>query len=181
MLRKKNWSKPCGGERMPLADFLTKLNILDPNQVNIAFDEKEGSLKLNVDGKILSGLTPAKPFPITNPEYIIFRDSYGVDICIIRNFNELDDESRRSLQALLDKMYFIPRVLKIEKIDTSGDEFEWDIVTDKGPRTFRTRGRMSVIPVGNRVIITDINDNVYEIEDVFKLDAKSRGEIESTI
>jgi len=40
---------------------------------------------------------------------------------------------------------------------------------------------MSIIPIGNRIIITDINDNVYEIEDLSKLDAKSRKEIESTL
>ena len=166
---------------MPLADFLSQLNILDPKQVKVTFDEKENSLRLNVNGRLLCGLTPAKPFPVTHPEYIVFKDSYGVDVCIVRNYYELDDESKKNLQALLDKMYFIPKILRIDRIDTSGDEFEWDILTDKGPRVFRTRGRMSVIPVGNRVIITDVNDNVYEIEDVSQLDEKSRREIESTI
>jgi len=46
---------------------------------------------------------------------------------------------------------------------------------------FRTKERMSIIPVGNRIIITDINDNVYEIDDVSKLDEKSRKKIESTV
>lgn len=40
---------------------------------------------------------------------------------------------------------------------------------------------MSIIPIGNRIIVTDINGNVYEIEDLYKLDAKSRKEIESTL
>lgn len=81
----------------------------------------------------------------------------------------------------MDKIYFIPRILEIGRIETSGDEFEWETVTDRGPREFRTRGRMSVISMGNRIIITDMNDNVYEIENLHQLDAKSRGEIEATI
>jgi ATP-binding cassette subfamily C protein len=166
---------------MPLADFLSQLNVLDPKKVKVSFEEKENSLRLNVDGKLLSNLTPAKPFPITFPEYVIFRDSYSVDVCIIRNYNELDDDSKNILQSVLDKMYFIPKVVKIERIETSGDEFEWDIMTDKGARIFRTKGRMSIIPAGNRVIITDVNDNVYEIEDVYRLDNKSRKEIQNTI
>ena len=165
---------------MPLADFLSQLNNLDPKKVKIVL-EKENTLKLNADGNFYDNLTPAKPFPITYPEYVIFRDSNGADVCIVRNYIELDEESKKNLQSVLDKMYFIPKVVKIENIETSGDEFEWDIVTDKGARTFRTRGRMSIIPVGDRVIITDVNDNVYEIEDVHKLDDKSRREIESTI
>ncbi|MBS7614148.1 DUF1854 domain-containing protein [Candidatus Bathyarchaeota archaeon] len=166
---------------MPLADFLGQLNVLDPKKVKVVFEEKENSLKLHVDGKILCSLVPAKPFPITSPEYIIFRDSYGVDVCVIRNFNDLDGESKRNLQILLDRMYFIPRITAILKIETSGDEFKWETETDKGPKSFRTRGRMSIIPMGNRVIVTDVDDNVYEIDDIYNLDSKSRRELESTI
>jgi hypothetical protein len=166
---------------MPLIDFLSKLNILDTKKVRIIFEENENSLKLIVDGKLFSGLMPKKPFPITYPEFIIFKDSSDVDICIVKNYNELDPESKRNLQILLDKIYFIPKILKIEKIKTSGDEFEWEILTDKGPRQFRTRGRMSIIPMGNRIIITDVNDNVYEIENLYEMDAQSRREIEYTL
>jgi len=165
---------------MPLADFLSQLNVLDPKTVKIVL-EKENVLRLDVDGKVYESLSPAKPFPITSPEYVIFRDGNGADVCVVRDINELDDDSKRNLQSILDKMYFIPKIVKIERIETSGDEFEWDIVTDKGPRTFRTRERMSIIPVGDRIIVTDVNDNVYEIVDAYKLDGKSRRELESTI
>jgi len=166
---------------MPLIDFLNKLNILDPKKVRITFEEKDNSLKLTVDGKLLGGLMPAKPFAITYPEFIIFKDSSDIDVCIIVNYKELDPESRKNLEVLLEKMYFIPTVSRIDQIETSGDEFQWEILTDRGPRSFRTRGRMSVIQAGSRIIITDIHDNVYEIEDLYKLDAKSRREIEATL
>ncbi|MEM3715775.1 MAG: hypothetical protein QW145_01285, partial [Candidatus Bathyarchaeia archaeon] len=61
----------------PLSDFLKNLNILDPKKVKIFIEEHENTLKLVVDGKLFSGLIPARPFPITHPEFIIFRDSYG--------------------------------------------------------------------------------------------------------
>jgi len=166
---------------MPLIDFLKKLNILDPKKVTITFEEKENSLKLVVDGKLLGGLIPAKPFPITYPEFIIFKDSSDVDVCIIKNYKDLDPESQKNLESLLEKMYFIPTVSRIDKIETSGDEFQWEILTNKGARSFRTRGRMSVIQMSNRIIVTDIHDNVYEIEDLYKLDSKSRREIEATL
>jgi len=166
---------------MPLIDFLNKLNILDPKKVKISFEEKENSLKLIVDGKLLGGLIPAKPFAITYPEFVIFKDSSDIDVCIIKNYKELDTESRKNLEVLLEKMYFIPTVSRIDEIKTSGDEFQWEILTDRGPRNFRTRGRMSVIQMGNRIIITDVHDNVYEIEDLYKLDAKSRREIDATV
>lgn len=166
---------------MPLSDFLKNLNILDPKKVKIFIEEQENTLKLVVDGKLFSGLTPARPFPITHPEFIIFRDGYGEDVCIIKDYRDLDENSRRNLQIVLDKLYFIPRILKIKKIETSGDEFLWEVMTDRGPRMFRTRGRMSVMQIERRIVITDVNDNVYEIEDLYKLDSHSISEIESTI
>ncbi|MBS7625082.1 DUF1854 domain-containing protein [Candidatus Bathyarchaeota archaeon] len=166
---------------MPLSDFLKSLNILDPKKVKVFIEEQGNSLKLIIDGKVLSGLIPARPFPITHPEFIIFRDNYGVDVCMIKDYRALDEESRRNLQKILDKLYFIPRITRIKRIETSGDEFIWDVVTDRGPKTFRTRGRMSVIQVENRVVITDINSNVYEIEDLSNLDAHSISELELTI
>lgn len=166
---------------MPLKDFLKELNILDASQVSVTLNEDRNLLDLKVDGKILVGLVPAKPFPITYPEYVLFKDCSGVDVCVIRNYLELDAESRGNLQTLLDRMFFIPKILRIEHAETSGDEFEWEVATDKGPRIFRTRGRMSVVRMGKRVIITDISDNVYEIEDIYKLDKKSISEIDATI
>ncbi|MEM3479671.1 MAG: DUF1854 domain-containing protein [Candidatus Bathyarchaeia archaeon] len=165
---------------MPLSDFLKNLNILDPKKVKV-FLEEENTLKLVVDGKVFSGLMPARPFPITHPEFIIFRDSYGVDVCMIKDYRDLDEISRRNLQAILNKIYFIPKILRIKRIETSGDEFLWEVLTDKGPKMFRTRGRMSVMQIERRVVITDVNDNVYEIEDLYKLDPHSMSEIESTI
>ncbi|MEM2341870.1 MAG: DUF1854 domain-containing protein [Candidatus Bathyarchaeia archaeon] len=166
---------------MPLSDFLKNLNILDPKKVKVLLNEQEDTLELIVDGKVLPGLIPSRPFPITYPDFIIFRDSYGTDVCTLKNYMELDEESRANLQRVLDKIYFIPKILRIKRIETSGDEFLWEVVTDKGPRSFRTRGRMSVIQVGNRIVITDINDNINEIEDLYKLDSQSINEIETTM
>lgn len=166
---------------MPLADFLSKLNILDPRKTKVILEERENSLRLLVDGKLLTGLMPAKPFPITYPNFTIFRDSYGVDVCIVKNCAELDPESKKNLQIILDKAYFIPIISKIIEIETSGDECAWETTTDRGPAKFRTRGRMSVISMGNRIIITDTNDNVYEIEDIDTLDARSKEEFEATL
>lgn len=165
---------------MPLSDFLKNLNILDPKKVRVLLKEQEDTLELIVDGKVLPGLIPSRPFPITYPGFIIFRDSYGTDVCILKNYMELDEESRANLQKVLDKIYFIPKILRIKRIETSGDEFLWEVLTDKGPRSFRTRGRMSVIQMGNRIVITDINDNIYEIEDLHNLDSRSINEIETT-
>jgi len=165
---------------LPLIDFLKTLNLVDPKDLKIGFNETGNALRLTVGDKTYTGVIPVRPFPVSLPEFVILRDAQGVEICMIKDARKLDSQSRKSLESLLDKIYFIPKIVKIEGLETSGDEFEWETLTDRGPRKFRTRGRMSIIVMGNRIVITDTDDNVYEIEDFWKLDRKSQGEIDST-
>lgn len=163
---------------MSMEALIKKLNLLNPKEVKVLLDDNGRKLTLIVNGKVLPGLTPAKPFPITYPKFIIFRDSANIDICMIKNYEELDPESKSNLEKVLDRIYFIPKIRKIESIKTSGDEFVWNVQTEKGPREFRTYGRRSLFIVGNRIVIIDIHDNIYEIVDINTLDSKSMRELE---
>jgi len=89
-------------------------------------------LKVDITLSVRNLSVFAKPFPIAYPNFLIFKNIYGVDICIIKNYGELDPESRKNLLVFLDKAYTIPLILEVEKIETSGDEFEWEFLTTRG-------------------------------------------------
>ncbi|MBO3763249.1 MAG: DUF1854 domain-containing protein, partial [Candidatus Brockarchaeota archaeon] len=73
-----------------------------------------------------------------------------------------------------------PRIKKVKKLETSGDEFVWVVETDRGQREFRTRGRRSISRVGeDKIVIIDTNDNVYVAEELYKMDKKSVELLES--
>jgi phosphopentomutase len=91
----------------------------------------------------------------------------------------MDEESKKNLEELLDKLYFMPKIKKVRKLETSGDEFVWTVETDRGQREFRTRGRRSISRAGDKIVIIDTNDNVYVAEDLYKMDKKSRELLES--
>jgi len=164
---------------MPLKDFLKVLNLVDPKDVTIKLNEENDTLILKNKGAIYTDVIPERPFPISHPEFVIFKDSKNRDICTIKDIGKLDRESRKNLEKLLDKLYFIPKIVKIIRLEASGDKFEWETITNRGRRKFNTRGRESVTFIENKIIITDTYQNLYEIESIQKIDERSKKIIQS--
>jgi len=163
---------------MPLKDFLKKLNLADPKDVTIKLNEKHDALIIKNRNTVYTNVTPEKPFPISHPEFVILKTK-DHDICTIKDTNKLDRESRKNLEKLLDKLYFIPKIVKITRLEASGDKFEWETITNRGKRKFNTRGRRSITFIGNKIVISDTYQNLYEIENIQNIDEKSRKIIKS--
>jgi len=164
---------------MPLKDFLKILNLVDPKDVTIKLNEENDTLILKNKDAIYTDVTPERPFPISHPEFVILKDSKNRDICTIKDIGKLDRESRKNLEKLLDKLYFIPKIVKIIRLEASGDQFEWETITNRGRRKFNTRGRGSVTFIENKIVITDTYQNLYEIENIQKIDERSKRIIRS--
>ncbi|MEM2906032.1 MAG: DUF1854 domain-containing protein, partial [Candidatus Bathyarchaeia archaeon] len=151
---------------------------LDPQRVRIRRDETPGRLVLQYGDVTYRELVPRRPFPISRPQFIILaeKDGNGVlhEVCALRDYNQLDQESKSILEGILEKTYFMPTILTVEQLETSGDEFQWKVLTDKGPRAFNTRGRRNIIVMGQRIVVIDTSDNIYLIPDYRKLDPRSR-------
>ena len=165
---------------MTLKTFIEKLNIVRPEEISICLDEEKNVLFLRYKNTLYQEVVPERPFPISYPEFVILKDSKGDDICSIKDIRKLDDKSRASLEKLLDTLYFIPKILKIIRLEATGDRFEWETETERGKRSFTTRGRRSILFLGNKMVITDTDDNLYQVEDIGALDEKSRKIIQST-
>ncbi|MBS7609555.1 DUF1854 domain-containing protein [Candidatus Bathyarchaeota archaeon] len=163
---------------MPFSKFLESLNIVDPKRLHISKDVRLNRLKVQLDGKVFDNVLPRLPMPLSKPEFVILAQRAGDgswnELCMIKDYRLLDDESRRVLEELLEKNYFIPEIVRVERLETSGDEFRWEVITSKGPRSFLTQGRRSIIVLGFKIIVIDKDDNIYQITDYRKIDAKSR-------
>ncbi|NHV98465.1 MAG: DUF1854 domain-containing protein [Thaumarchaeota archaeon] len=160
---------------MPLLeDFLSKTWVLDVKKTRILKGEKPNTVKIvGSNGEFLE-VVPKKPFPISNPYFLIFTDVQGNEVCVMEDYRETDAESRKNLEETLEKLYFIPVIRRVRKLETSGDEFIWHVETNRGSREFKTRGRRSVNRSGEKIVIIDTNDNVYIVEDISKVDEHSR-------
>jgi ATP-binding cassette subfamily C protein len=166
---------------VPIDDFIKELNLLEEVSVKVYREPGSSFVNLQAGKQRYEGLIPRLPFPLTNPNFVVFsRFNSGewTDVCMIKDIRKLDEASLSALKGLLDELYFIPRITQVLNLTTTGDEFVWEVVTDKGRRRFSTRGRRNIMNYGDRLILIDVDSNVYTI-DLNKLtDKRSRSFIE---
>ncbi len=130
------------------------------------------------DGTVYDNLEPRRLFPITNENmFITLLDSDERELGFVRDFEELDEDSRDALRQSFAEYYMIPKIVRMIKTEEKFGTLKWTVETDRGEVTFRIRSRHSDIKRlrgTDRVIVRDSNDNRYEIPDVTTLDRHSK-------
>ena len=130
------------------------------------------------DGTVIEDLEPRRLFPFSNQSmYITLLDADEKEVALIRDYEELDENSRDVLDACFAEYYMIPQILHLNSSVEKFGSLQWDVETDRGRVSFRIRNRHSDIKKlygTRRVIVRDSNDNRYEIKDYTALDSHSR-------
>lgn len=134
--------------------------------------DDQGNVLLKADGReqIVAGVMSA--FPLTLPLGMVsLRDGEGREIGILDEVRQLEPDSRRILAEELERSYFMPRITDIRDVQETLNVVEWDVHTNKGPRTFQVRRvRQNVRRMGERrFVIKDVDGNRYEIRDWIEL------------
>ncbi|MFA6108180.1 MAG: DUF1854 domain-containing protein [Candidatus Latescibacterota bacterium] len=161
-----------------------ELNLLEAGRVRLRHDEYE-DLVLELDGgETNHEVQVRRSFPLSaQEEYLSLRDSDGRELGIIRHLAELDPVSRRALATELEKLYFVPQIVRVLRIEERFHVPRWEVETDRGPRVFEIRSGRSDVRVltAGRVLIRDADGNPYEIQDYRQLDQASQDLIEGQI
>lgn len=155
---------------------MTNLRLLDPSKVRLTKD-RGGWLLLTMEGEPEPvRVRPARNFPLTDPEhYISLLTEDENEVGVIYDPKELEPRSRRLLRGLLERIYFLPVITKINSITEEFGIMRWDVETSKGPRVFEVSGRHDVrLITQSHVLVRDIDGNRYHIPNIHKLDADSR-------
>jgi len=166
---------------MNMQDFSIK--ILDPKRIRICRDDSR-RLRLIFDNEEkLTIKKVVRVFPLTRPwRYIILIDEKDKEIGLIRNIEDLDESSMKTLKDELERVYFIPKIKKIYQIKEEFGVLIWETETDKGPRRFEVTSRRDVKKMGKRrIIVRDADGNLYDIPSYTSLDQKSIILLESVI
>ena len=101
--------------------------------------------------------------------------SVGEELGILRSLHELPTEMQDLVAEEVEKAYFVPRVLRILSIEEEFGIQEWQVTTDRGPRTFEVTERSGIRPFDNyRIVIKDVDGNRYQIADARLLDRRSQ-------
>ncbi|ABW01919.1 DUF1854 domain-containing protein [Caldivirga maquilingensis] len=167
------------GNALTLRDYVKDV-MVEPGKVKVKPGSRRSLVTLIVNGEVYKDLKPKLPFPISQPEYVIFYDKDGKERFILSNYKALDAESVKLLETAIALNNFKPVTLSVKRIDVKGDELEWHLVTNYGEVVVNTRGRRNVMIMDSKLTLVDIHDNIYEI-DLKRLDKDSLKLIADTV
>ena len=164
-------------DRMHIED---EMDLLDPKELRVSLDAF-GDLEIRQAGEAYKKVQALRAFPISEAmQFIVLRDENGEEIGMIEDPGALDTASRKALKGELERRYFIPKVVRINRIDESYGMPRWDVETDRGARHFELHTRQDARRLGaGRVLIRDADGNRYEIPDIGRLDPQSRVLVEA--
>jgi len=94
----------------------SRLNFIDPSELTIRYDGR--SLRIiTKEGLTLTGIKAKLPFPLSCPRMVILYGSDGEELCIIRNYEELDKESKEAILNYLRDEYHIVNVRRLIRME----------------------------------------------------------------
>ncbi|MCA1319661.1 DUF1854 domain-containing protein [Bacillus tianshenii] len=162
---------------------LFELTYIDPGVTSFT-RSAGGMLRMETDRELFTEITVRRTYPMTRPyEYLSVWTKDDKEIGIIRNIEELDEESREELVTELKLRYIIPAVTRIDSIKEEPGLWTFQVKTDRGDLKLLMRNiheHIQMIGV-NRLIITDMEGKRCEIKDIESLDAASRKHLSKVI
>jgi len=155
-------------------DSAFRLRFLEPSEVK--FFRSGDALRMTIEGdRSCLRVVPVYAFPHSvRDRYISLRDMDGNELGMIGSLGDLGKKAKRLLDEELRKRYVTPVIQEIKSISDRYDVVEWEVETDRGPKTFVTRSlHDSVTESAGGWIVTDMENNRYEIHNKPELDPRS--------
>lgn len=160
-----------------------EIHVLEPGKVS--FSRSQGGVFQGViEGKAYEEMILYRIFPFQyTTQYISVRNSKGEEVGVIRDIDQLDEESRAEMVKELQLRYFLPVVTRIDSVKQKADLWIWELQTNLGPTriVMRNLHEFMQYPSANRIILTDINGKRCEVRDWKALDVHSRNQLKDAL
>ena len=148
---------------------------------NATFCDDEGFLSMDMGEDHYDRVLLSRCFPFDEPEtHISVTDCEMKEIGLIRDLQELSEESREACRTELSRKYFTREILSIEKIKERYGFTHWDVTTASGKKSFSVQDTYRSITkiTPDHLLVYDVDGNVYEIMSVDALPRKSYRHLE---
>ena len=155
------------------------LRYLDPVQVR--FTREGARIDVRVDGgSPVANISVFRAFPLSAPDrYLSIRNEKNEEIGLLAEPDRLDPSSREIVADELRRRYVLPVVLRVIRIRERFEILECEVETDRGICRFSIRNlRENLLrPQPNRLILTDVDDNRFDIPDLRALPLASQAQL----
>jgi len=170
-------------EKTTLSDVI-KIEYL--NKENAVFTDKNGFISMKYkpeseDEKEYDRVFLHRSFPNEMTEnYISVLDRDNNEIGMIRDINDFDETAKELLRRELKRKYHVFTIKKISSVKEKYGYSYWNITDETGEREFTVQDTYKSITkiTSERVCVTDIDGNRYEIPSLSALDRRSAKRIE---
>lgn len=148
------------------------------NKDNAVFERTAGGfVSVKIGDEFYPRVHVIRMFPFTDPgKFISIRtpDEHSKEIGVIEDLKDVSAETRKMLEEQMNLRYFTPIITKVINIKDEYGYAYFDVVTDRGACRFTIHsGGSSVVHLSEtRILISDIDENRFEIPDITKLTAK---------
>lgn len=122
-----------------------------------------------------------RAFPFDCPEeFISVLDKDGKEFGVIRSLADFSSEDADIIRHELERKYFMPEIQKILSLKERFGYSYWEVETDRGHLSFAIHDTFrNISRIGDgRLVISDVDGNRYNINDVAALDRASYRKIE---
>ncbi|MGN1084638.1 MAG: DUF1854 domain-containing protein, partial [Lachnospiraceae bacterium] len=155
-----------------------RLRYLTPEEAVFARTEG-GFVSLRLGEERYPRVQVVRMFPFSEPgKYISIRtaEETSKEIGVIESLTAFPEEVRAMLEEQLALRYFTPVITKIYQIKDEYGYAYFDVETDRGRCRFVIHmGGNAVVHLSDvRILISDIDENRFEIPDVTKLTVKEQ-------
>ncbi len=163
------------------AEEMTELNMITAED---RFERTEGGfLNLTVKDKVYKNVRIIRLFPFTDADkYISVRegDERGREIGIIEDLSAMPKETADMIKEQLALNYFTPVIEKIYDIKDEYGYAYFHVLTDKGECRFAINMASNAVTKlsDDRLIISDLDENRFEIRDVNALTMKEKRKLD---
>lgn len=154
------------------------------NKKNAEFYRTKGGFAgLKFNGTDYDRVRIIRLFPYTRPwEYIAVRtaEEHSKEIGIVIDIGDVSKESEQIIREQLNLHYFTPIITKIIDIKDEYGYAYFHVLTDKGECRFTINmGGNAVVRLSDtRLIISDLDENRFEIPDLMKLTPKEQRKLD---
>lgn len=147
------------------------------------FRTEGGFVGVEYNGVRYDRVNVVRLFPFTDPDhYIGIRtpDENSKEIGVIEELSSMSSDVVEMLEEQLNLNYFTPQISKILSIKDEYGCAYFHVVTDKGECKFAINmGGNNITKLSDtRLLITDLDENRFEIRDVLKLSGKEQRKLD---
>lgn len=135
-----------------------------------------GVLRLTTADRSHLRVAILRALPLSRPDEFLSVRGDDAEVGLIRRLADWPDDQRQVIADELHRRYFRPVLQQVHELGELGGQYHWDVTTDRGRVKFSTenpRQCAQLLPDG-RWIVTDTENNRYEIRSLARMDRHSR-------